>query len=125
MDNDFQNDFGMEESININVKNIFKENGEELRLATDIEMELIKIAPSGAMIKTHFNLEKKMTFCFELPIGRNMLLPVAEIIVKGETKEDYLYGCKFVKLPYDDEAKIKRHIFENQLKNRKGDSHGR
>lgn len=123
MNKEFNSDFSINEDININVKNIFNENGEEIPLAMDIEMKLIKLAPNGGVIETFFNLEEKMSFCFELLIPRTKILPVAEILEKKETKDEYLYTCKFVKLPYDDEAKIKRYIFENQLKTRKGDSY--
>ena len=104
----------LDSNINTMILHIFKSTGEELNLADKLEIDITRVTISGIEFRTFFSLQKRMSFCFELPLSEdNKLVLVAEISEVIEEKDDYLYKCKYLHLSSREEARINEYLHKH------------
>lgn len=107
----------LDKKINALILHIFKPTGEELNLANKLEIDVTEITSHGIEFRTFFCLQKKMSFCFDMPLDEDSkIILVAEISDIVEEKDEYVYKCKYLHLSTMEEERINSYLSKHLVR---------
>lgn len=80
-----------------------------------LPINLINLSTSGVLISSPLNLSKEVKLFLNLPINKEIITCIAEIVRKESKKNSFFYGCKIFFISEFEKSKIQKFIFSKQI----------
>lgn len=105
-------------TMELSISELIK-NDQYIQLPKPAIATIIDISSSGLLISFPLNLPIGTCFCVKLNLNDDMLSVIIMIVRKENIQNEVYYGCKFLSLDNLTEQKIRRFVFDQQVKNRR------
>lgn len=82
-----------------------------------LPIKVVNLSASGVLIFSVLDLPKDIKLYLNLPINREIVPCIAEIVRKESKKDGFFYGCKMFFISEIENSKIRKYIFSKQIDN--------